>query len=167
MSDKTDVSQAQEEKLAKLLKANRTPRSGGGAWKKGDLHRDNGYCSWLIEAKATVKPSLSYSANKTVLDKMDHERAEMHKDYAALAIELGESREDFFVINKRTMLSILDTQDGIVALIKSLEAQVAELDKKYEELRYGVDGISPEQKALHSAHKQEKLATIDELRKLL
>ena len=157
------VSLEQEEKLAKFFGGSRTPRSGGGGFVKGDVLSDN----WFIEGKTNVKPAESYSVRKEILEKMDHERAEMRKPYAALAIELGESRDDYFVINRRTMKGILDTQDGVKALIASLHKQLAELDERYQKMRYGDDGVSPQDTALYNAHKAEKLATIEELEKLV
>ncbi len=163
MSQQKDVSIAQEEKLAKLFNGTRTPRSGGGNWIKSDILAND----WSVEAKTTVKPSLSYSVNKAVLDKMDHERVEMHKQYAALAFQLGETREDYFVISTKTMKSILATQEGIRELVSSLREQISELDRKYAELRSSDEGVSAEQTALYNAHKAEKLATIEELEKLV
>lgn len=167
MAESKDVSLDQENKLAKMFGGSRTPRSGGGAWKKGDVLVGPDGEGWLIEAKCTVKPSLSYSVNKAVLDKMDHERAEMHKPYAALAFQLGETREDYFVVTTRTMKAILDTQNGIKALIASLQRQLEELEERKEKLQYGNDGISSDELALYNAHKAEKRATIEELGKLV
>ena len=157
------VSLEQEENLAKFFHGRRTPRSGGGGFVKGDVLSD----LWFIEAKTNVKPAESYSVRKEILEKMDHERTEMHKPYAVLAIELGETRDDYFVVSKRTMKGILDTQDGIKALIASLHKQIEELDDRYNKMRFGDDGVSKQDTALYTAHRSEKIATIEELEKLI
>lgn len=164
-SEKTakELSLEQEERVSKFFGATRTPRSGGGAWKKGDCLSED----WFLECKTTVKPSLSYSVNKSVLDKADHERSEMHKPYYALAFTLGEDREDYFVVNKRTMRAFLDQTAGIKSLIATLEKELEELDSRFAKMNSGISQPSQQDKALYMAHRTEKSTLIEELRRII
>lgn len=165
MSENVDVSKQQEEKIAKLFNASRTPRSGGGGFKKGDALSED----WFIECKASVQPKKSYSVSKEILDKADHERAEMQKSYYVLAFELGEEREDFFVLNRKTMSALLDMQTGIKDLIDAVSREIADLDTKYAEMKKATPMTvgNTVQEGLYAAHKAEKVATLEALRKLI
>lgn len=157
----------QEERLAKLFSGYRTPRSGGGNWVKGDVATGKDGL-WFVEAKTTVKPSLSYSVNKAVLDKADHERAEMHKPYYTLAFTLGENREDYFVVNKKTMRAILEQQEGIRTLLNNLSEELTELELRRSKISLDEGRmLNQVEQASYSAHKAEKLAIIKELEKLI
>lgn len=158
-----EISLEQEERLAKLFGGNRTPRSGGGAWKKGDVLSED----WFIEAKTTVKPSLSYSVNKAILDKADHERAEMHKPYAALAFTLGESREDYFVVSAKTMRAIIEQQKAIKDLASKVQASLDEIEKRRRAMTIGIAQLSATDSASYAAHKAEKQAFLEELNKII
>lgn len=102
MSEQKKISLAQEERVARLFNGKRTPQSGGGKWKKGDVLSDN----FLIECKTTVTEKPSYSVSKKILDKADEERREMGKPFYALAFTFG-TEEDFFVLNKKAMAYLL------------------------------------------------------------
>lgn len=102
MSDKKDVSVAQEERVAKLFGGRRTPQSGGGKWTKGDVLSEN----FLVECKTTVSTKTSYSVSKGVLEKANMERMEMGKDFYALAFTFGDEK-DFFVLDKKAMEYLL------------------------------------------------------------
>ena len=158
-----EVSVEQEERVAKLIGGSRTPRSGGGAWKKGDVLSDD----WFAECKTTVKPSLSYSVNKAVLDKADHERAEMHKQYGALAFTLGEDREDYFVINSRTLKAIISQQAAIRDLATRVQDSITEIDRRRAEMTRGIATLSAAEEASYSAHRAEKQAFLEELEKMI
>ena len=161
------LSLEQEERLAKLFKGSRTPRSGGGNWVKGDVLSGGDTEGWFVEAKTTVKPSLSYSVHKSILDKMDHERSEMRKPFAALAFTLGEEREDYFVVNKRTMSAILSQQKELAELLESVKEELSSIEKKMSDI--GRDGRAPTQieQTSYTAHRAEKVAFIQQLEKLL
>lgn len=102
MTEVKKVSVRQEERVAKLFNGQRTPQSGGGKWKKGDVLSQN----FLIECKTSISPKSSYSVSREVLCKADEERREMGKPFYALAFTFGDE-EDFFVVDKRTMLYLL------------------------------------------------------------
>lgn len=92
----------QEERVAKLFKGQRTPQSGGGKWKKGDVLSED----FLVECKTTITEKPSYSVSKKILDKANEERIEMGKPFYALAFTFG-TDEDFFVLDKRAMAYLL------------------------------------------------------------
>lgn len=96
------VSVAQEERVAKLFSGQRTPQSGGGKWKKGDVLSQD----FLVECKTSLTPKPSYSIKRNILDKADEERREMGKSFYALAFTFGDT-EDYFVVNKHTMAYLL------------------------------------------------------------
>lgn len=106
MSKVKDASVAQEERVAKIFNGKRTPQSGGGKWRKGDILTDNENCSFLVECKTSVTQKPSYSISRKVLEKSDEERREMGKDFYALAFTFGDE-EDFFVLNKKAMKYLL------------------------------------------------------------
>ena len=156
-----EASLEQEDRIAKIFGGQRTPRSGGGAWKLGDVTTDD----MLFECKTTVKPSLSYSVNKTVLDKANQERAEMHKDYYALAFTLGENFEDYFVLDRRAMKDFVDMRNGIKKLIEDYQSQLDFLDKTYHTMKND-NTLSENGTALYNAHRTEIFNFIEVLRKL-
>lgn len=156
-----EASLEQENRIAKIFGGQRTPRSGGGAWKLGDVTTDD----MLFECKTTVKPSLSYSVNKAVLDKANQERAEMHKDYYALAFTLGENFDDYFVLDKRTMKDFIDMRNGVKELIEEYQAQLDFLDKTYKTMKENSD-ISENSTVLYKAHREEIVKFIEVLNKL-
>lgn len=164
-SEAKSLSLEQEARVSKLFNASTTPRSGGGAWQKGDILTRND--DWLVECKTTVKPSLSYSVNKAVLDKADHERAEMRKSFFALAFTLGENREDYFVVNTRTMKAFIEERQAIRDLIASITSEITELDTRMSKMRQGISTPTDKDQALYTAHRAEKLAFIEQLERLL
>ena len=156
-----EASLEQENRIAKIFGGQRTPRSGGGAWKLGDVTTDD----MLFECKTTVKPSLSYSVNKAVLDKANQERAEMHKDYYALAFTLGENFDDYFVLDKRTMKDFIDMRNGVKKLSQEYQAQLDVLDKTYKTIKEN-SAISENGTVLYKAHREEIVQFIEVLNKL-
>lgn len=156
----------QEERLAKMFGGYRTPRSGGGNWTKGDVStgRDG---LWFVEAKTMTKPSASYSVRKDVLDKMDHERAEMHKPYAALAFTFGNHEDDYFVVNKRTMKAILEQQSAIKELYDTISKELTDIEARREEMKNSGTIVSPMDDSLYTAHKAEKMAMLRSLEEIL
>ena len=156
-----EASLEQENRIAKIFGGQRTPRSGGGAWKLGDVTTDD----MLFECKTTVKPSLSYSVNKAVLDKANQERAEMHKDYYALAFTLGENFEDYFVLDRRAMKNFVDMRNGVKQLIKEYQTQLDFLDQTYKTLKSD-NALSENSTALYNAHRAEIVKFIEVLHKL-
>lgn len=173
MNEKSTVAISKEHELrvAKLFEANRTPRSGGGAWKKGDALAED----WFVECKTTTKPTASYSVSKAVLDKADHERAEMHKPYLALAFTIGEAYDDYFVVDKRTMSAMLEQRKGVRTLIGELRARLTSIEQKKAQLEMvaGSAGailkraLSSEEHASYIAHKGALSAFIADLEKLV
>lgn len=158
-----ELSIEQEERISKLFYGKRTPRSGGANFVSGDSLSED----WLVECKTTVKPSNSYSVNKAVLDKADHERAEMHKPYFALAFTLGENRDDYFVLDRKTMKAMIEQKEAIKNLLSAVRRELAELDRKWESMKKGMSTMNPIDLASYNAHRAEKLQTIRALERLL
>lgn len=159
MSEAKDFSVEQEERVAKIFHGHRTPRSGGGNFQKSDVQSQD-FC---VECKCRVVPTASYSVSKEVIDKNEHERAEMRKPYSALAIELGDKREDYFVVSKREISAFIEMMEAVRDLKKALIAEINELDKSY------ASQGSPTERtvALYRAHKQEKKAMLESLDKII
>jgi hypothetical protein len=97
-------SNAQEEYIAKLLGAERTPNSGAGHWRKGDLLLPN----WLIEAKTCTSPRKSFSIKLDWIEKNELERLEMHKPYSAIVFQFEPDGENYFVLSEKTFKKMLD-----------------------------------------------------------
>lgn len=107
MQETKRVSLNQEERVARLFLGKRTPQSGGGKWKKGDVLSED----FLVECKTSVTPRTSYSVNRKILDKANEERREMNKPFYALAFTFG-TEEDFFVVDTKTMKYLLSCVDA-------------------------------------------------------
>lgn len=153
----------QEQRIAKLFHGETTPRSGGGGFAKMDvLSEDFG-----VEAKCRVSTSQSYTVQKDILDKADHERIEMRKPFYALAFELGESRADYFVIDRNAMKSFIELRVSIRELITSINEEIKAIDEKYRQMTQGIDKPSPVETASYMAHKKEKETFVEALEKLL
>ena len=153
----------QEQRIAKLFHGETTPRSGGGGFKKMDvLSEDFG-----VEAKCRVATSQSYTVQKDILDKADHERIEMRKPFYALAFELGENRGDYFVLNRDAMKAFIETRISIRELIKSIQEEIKAIDERYKQMTSGIDKPSPIETASYTAHKREKETFVEALEKLL
>lgn len=107
MQETKKVSIKQEERVARLFSGNRTPQSGGGKWKKGDVLSED----FLIECKTTLSVRTSYSVSRSILDKADEERREMNKPFYALAFTFG-TEEDFFVVDTKAMKYLLSCAEA-------------------------------------------------------
>lgn len=165
MSEAQEKATEQEVRIAKMFGARRSPQSGGGAWKLGDVLSTD----WLVECKTTTTPKDSYSVRKDILDKADHERAEMHKSYFALAITLGEQYDDYFVLSKKTMQGILSQQQGIKNLLAAKKDELQKIEEKFAAIKLGDDPNrqpSSQLEALFLAHKQELVEIIKSLEML-
>lgn len=156
-----EVSLEQEERIAKLIGGSRTPRSGGGNFIKGDVLAED----FFIECKCQLTPKESYSVQKSILDKADHERREMRKPFYALAFELGAERDDYFVINSNTLAAFISERKQIAELKAALNKEIAELDRIYKEM--GGTTIPQDQASLYYAHRQEKQMFLESLDKIL
>lgn len=156
-----EASELQEVRIAKFFGGQVTPRSGGGPWKNGDILTpgDNG---WIVECKTTVAPVQSFSVAKSVIDKTNQERVQMHKANMALAFTLGETFDDYFVLDKRTMGALLEQSRGIKALIEKLTERLADIENRKREmeaeLATGLGGsigrrvLTAEEDASYNAH---------------
>lgn len=162
-----DYSVIQEQRVAKLFRASRTPQSGGGKFIKGDILSAN----FLIECKTTTTPKLFFTVRKEVLDKAQHEAREMGKESAILAFTIGESFEDYFVVTPQFVSKLLDLQDGISDICASLKAQLSQIELRAQELqarqRSGNYEISDTDKISYKIHKRRIEDFLSMLEKLL
>ena len=161
------ASVAQEERIAKLFRGKRTPQSGGGKWVCGDILAGK----LLIECKTTVEPKLTYSVQKAVLDKANHEAREMGKESAVLAFTIGENFEDYFVVDTKFIKSYLELQDGVntllinsKAMMSQIEAKAADMTQSQKAGRYEVTELD---KTSFQIHKSRLNYFIEELEKLV
>jgi hypothetical protein len=161
-----DKSVIQEERIAKLFNGSRTPQSGGGKWKKGDVHSD----SYLIECKTTIEPKLSYSIKKVVLDKAKHEARQMGKRTSILAFTLGEAFTDYFVVDTDFINDFKYLKEGIQNLMDRTQDQINVINAKASQLteaqKAGGQEVSDLDKLAYQIHINRLNDFLDELRKL-
>lgn len=99
-----EISEMQENQIAKLLNGKVQSNSGGGKFNGGDVLTDN----FLIEAKTTVEPRGSFGIKLEWLIKADKQSYEQNKKYYALAFRFDKDDEDFFVINSKLMKKLVE-----------------------------------------------------------
>ena len=158
----------QEKRIARLFGGETTPRSGAGAWKKGDI-LTGGEDGWLVECKTTVAPAKSFSVQKSVLDKADKERAQMRKQNLALAFTLGDNFDDYFVLDKRVMSSILSQHEALKLLLSQQKQELVIINTRMHQMeeQAGMVPVTPQDRALYAAHKTRIESFIGYLEKLI
>lgn len=97
-------SNRQEKKIAKAVGGKKTPNSGAGLWKKGDVMTDSG---WLFEAKTKMEESKSFTIKREWIEKNKEEAFAMGKDYNALVIDFGDGKQ-FYLLDEKTFLRMKD-----------------------------------------------------------
>lgn len=122
MNDSKSISLIQENRVANLFNGKRTPQSGAGKWRHGDVLSDN----FLVECKTSLTPKPSYSIKKDILDKADRQRREMMKPFYAQAFTFGDD-EDFFILPTKSMLYLIGMQPQLQELITKTELKAKEL----------------------------------------
>lgn len=101
------ASEIQEERISKKLNAIRTPNSGAGKWKKGDLYIPD--ASLLIEAKTCIKEKDSFSIKKEWLEKTIEESFSNRLDNSILAFSFCyDDKKDYYVINDSLMSFLVE-----------------------------------------------------------
>ncbi len=98
-----DISDIQENQIAKLLNGKVQSNSGGGKFNGGDVLTNN----FLIEAKTTMTPKASFGIKLKWLIKADRQAYEQNKLYYALAFRFAKNDNDFFVINGDLMKKLV------------------------------------------------------------
>jgi hypothetical protein len=96
-------SDIQEKRTAKNLGGEVQVSSGSGAFRKGDVITDD----FFIECKTNETEKKSVSIKREWLEKMNEQRREMRKRYAALAFDFG-SDENYYVIDEKTMKLLIN-----------------------------------------------------------
>lgn len=158
-----DKSVIQEERVAKLFDGKRTPQSGGGKFRKGDILTKD----FLIECKTTIEPKLTYSVKKDTLDKAKHEANEMGKEDSILAFTIGENFEDYFVVSHRFIRKLINLQSDVQNLYNTTKAQLTQIEFMATELTKRHKEISEIDVASFKIHRNRLQFFLEELEKLL
>ncbi len=103
MSEKKNISVAQEKRIAYLLGGKVPANSGGTKFGGGDVLTDK----FLIEAKTPAAPKASFSIKKDWLCKAREQMFEQGKDHYALAFQFEPHGNNYFVINETLFLELL------------------------------------------------------------
>lgn len=89
-------SNKQEQKVAKTLKGRTQSNSGATRFKKGDLVTSQ----FLIECKTCTTEKESMSIKKEWITKNKREAFAMNKPYSAVAIDFGNVKEQYYIIDE-------------------------------------------------------------------
>ena len=103
-----DYSDKQEKHIAKVTGGKVQSNSGGTKFGGGDVHTDK----FLIEAKMSTKPQLSFSIKKEWVTKLQEQTFEQGKEEGVLAFMFSpDDRENFYVLNERQFLEYLKCKE--------------------------------------------------------
>lgn len=100
-------SDRQEKKIAKEVGGKQTANSGATRFSKGDIRTNK----FLIEAKTCTKEQKSFAIKKEWLEKNQEEAFAMGKMFSALAIDFGNSDEQYYVINQKLFNKLVEVLD--------------------------------------------------------
>lgn len=103
-----DLSKYHENNVARILHGSRQPNSGSTPFLKGDVIAGD----WIVECKATMKPTSSIAIRKDVIDKLEEERKQMLKLYKAVAVSFDCGKTSYFVVDERTMKRLLEALEA-------------------------------------------------------
>ena len=100
-------SNAQEEKVAKMLNAYRQPNSGATLFSAGDVY--NKQASLLVECKTTTTNKESFSIKKEWLVKNRNEAKSKRLSNSCLAFSFGPNeKETYFIIDEKLMKFLVE-----------------------------------------------------------
>ncbi len=102
-------SKLQEKAVAKSLGGTNDIQSGGGNFNKYDVLVDE----WVIECKTKVTPHESMTIHKEWFDKVEEERAQMLKSYAAVCFSFGDGK-NYYAMDEKTFKFLLAVSRGEV-----------------------------------------------------
>jgi len=94
-------SERQEAAVANLLGGERTPNSGGGKFRKGDVIVKD--ANLLVECKTCMSDKSSFSIKKDWIDKNKLEAFENRLENHCLCFNFGPSSKNYFVIDEKLM----------------------------------------------------------------
>jgi len=98
------ISEMQEQRIAKRLGGRCQPNSGGTRFGGGDVHTKD----FLIEAKVPIKPQKSFTVHKEWIKKSEEQAFEQNKPYSAVAIAFDPDGPDYFIIDSRLFKILVD-----------------------------------------------------------
>lgn len=64
--------------------------------------------NWLIEAKTCIKEKEQFTIKREWLDKLKQESFIMQKEYYALAFNFGKVGKDYYILDEKTFMQILN-----------------------------------------------------------
>ena len=94
----------QEKKIAKSIDGKRSANSGASTWQKSDVTND----LFAIEAKTHTEHREQFTIKRDWIEKNKEEAFQMGKRYSALAIQFGPDEENYYVIEEKLFLELLD-----------------------------------------------------------
>ena len=90
-----------EESICKALGGKRTPNSGAGNFKKGDLVVDN--ADMLVEAKCSMSPKTSFSIKKEWIEKNKKEGFLASYVNSFLCFNFEPYGENYYIVDEKLM----------------------------------------------------------------
>lgn len=99
-------SNKQEDYVAKLLGGYKTPNSGAGNFKKGDIQIKS--ASTLVECKTCTKEKESFSIKKEWVDKNKSEARMTLFVNSVIAFNFGPDTKNYFVIDENLMKYLIE-----------------------------------------------------------
>lgn len=99
-------SNAQEERVAKMLNAYRQPNSGATLFSAGDVY--NKKASLLIECKTCTSNKDSFSIKKDWIDKNKEEARSKRLLNSCIAFSFGPYEPNYFIIDEKLMRFLVE-----------------------------------------------------------
>lgn len=96
-------SSKQETSVSKAIKALKTPNSGAGYFKKGDLQDSD----TLYECKTSIAVKNSYSVKKEILNNIQKQAFENNKMYSVLVFNFGPNTNNYYVLSEKHYKELL------------------------------------------------------------
>lgn len=100
-----DFSNKQEQYVANYLDGQRTPNSGAGHTKKGDILIDD---FMIIECKTKTKETTQVSIKKEWIDTLRKESLAMGRDYWSIVFDFGKVGDEYAVVPLNVLKEIID-----------------------------------------------------------
>lgn len=101
-------SNKQETSVSKCLDIKKTPNSGAGYFKKGDLQD----VDTLYECKTSVTVKNSYSIKKETLQLAQKQAFENNKLYSVLVFNFGPNTDNYYVLSEKHYKELLNNIRG-------------------------------------------------------
>ncbi len=106
-TDSTRYYSAQQETaVTKVINGIRTPNSGAGFWKKGDVI--NNEASIVCECKTCVQDKQSFSIKKDWIIKLKQEAFEDRIANQCIAFNFGPNQANYFIIDEKLMRFLIE-----------------------------------------------------------